>query len=393
MPSIVDMVDILERLESKALHIEPSRCVKVRNRNASCTRCADACPSGAIAVVNNIIDIDKERCIGCGSCAAACPTAAILSDKPSDAQLAADIAAAVANSGGEAIVVCGRVAARREADANLTAEVLCLGRVDASTLVKAAAGGASSISLIDGVCRTCKYRAANPLVDEAVRDANGLLEAWGSEVRVCRASEVPLHARVEDAGQAAGGVSRRGFFTGVRSQAKTFAAEAATVTIEKELGIKRGPSSLREALKVGEDGCLPHGPIPRHESLLEDLFAMGEPREGVRIESRQWGDVVMDEQLCDTCGVCATFCPTGALSKVLKEPERKPGRPKPRMREVESLEFRLSDCVGCGLCADVCIGRALSISHEFEANRVFELEPKAMKGGKERKKPGGPWRR
>ena len=50
MPSVMDMVEIMERLESKALHVDPAHCVKIRNRNASCSRCADACPSGAIAL-------------------------------------------------------------------------------------------------------------------------------------------------------------------------------------------------------------------------------------------------------------------------------------------------------------------------------------------------------
>lgn len=391
MPSIVDMVDILQRLENKSLHIEPTRCVKVRNRNATCTRCADACTSGAITVEGNAIDIDGEKCTGCGSCTAACPTAAIVCDKPSDERLSADLERSASANGGRAAVICGRVAARKTVDVDLVAEVLCLGRLDASALVDAAAHGARAVDLVDGGCSTCKFRGAVPQIDAVVDESNALLEAWGCDCSVMRTSEVPERLVAAERTQAVGGVSRRGFFTGMKSQAKNLATEAATYGIEKELGIKKEPATLRETLKVGEDGCLPHGPIPRHENLLENLFEMGMPSDVV-VSTRQWGNLSFDPEKCNNCGVCATFCPTGALSKVMREPERKPGRAaKKGAKEVECLEFRLCDCVGCGTCVDVCMGRALSVSHEIEAARVFDLEPIEMRGTKQRRGIGAAW--
>lgn len=393
MPSIVDMVDILERLESKALHIEPARCVKVRNRNASCARCANVCTSGAITVEDNVIDIDGEKCTGCGSCAAACPTAAIACDKPSDERLSADFARSIDACEGRAAVICGRVAARKTVDVDLAVEVLCLGRLDAAALVDAAAQGASGIDLVDGTCATCKFRAAVAQIDAAVAEANALLGAWRSDCVVVRTSEIPARLAASDPRQAIGGVSRRGFFTGVRSQARNFAGEAAVYGLEKELGIKKEAATLRETLKVGDDGCLPHGPVPRHENLLENLFAMGEP-DDVVIPTRQWGDVTIDPEKCDNCGVCATFCPTGALSKVMRESQRKPGQAASRgAKQVECLEFRLCDCVGCETCADVCIAQALSVSHEVEAPRALDLEPIELRGTKQRRGIGGAWRR
>ena len=48
-----NILGLFEKLESQSLAVQPSRCVVVRNRNASCRRCAEACPTGAILVEGN----------------------------------------------------------------------------------------------------------------------------------------------------------------------------------------------------------------------------------------------------------------------------------------------------------------------------------------------------
>ena len=42
-----------------------------------CTLCAKSCPSGAIAMVNNLPRIDYSKCTGCLVCASKCPTKCI----------------------------------------------------------------------------------------------------------------------------------------------------------------------------------------------------------------------------------------------------------------------------------------------------------------------------
>ena len=52
-----------------------------------CKKCEKLCPSGAIAVENNLARIDYARCTGCGLCAESCPTgAAMLLQKPAVAE-------------------------------------------------------------------------------------------------------------------------------------------------------------------------------------------------------------------------------------------------------------------------------------------------------------------
>jgi MinD superfamily P-loop ATPase len=43
----------------------------------SCGVCVEACPVGAIALVDGKARVDEELCTGCGACVAACPEGAI----------------------------------------------------------------------------------------------------------------------------------------------------------------------------------------------------------------------------------------------------------------------------------------------------------------------------
>lgn len=386
MPSLVDMVEILQRLESKSLHVDAPHCAKVRNRNASCARCADACPSGAISLHDNVIDIDAELCMSCGACAAACPTSAIRFMRPTDEELAVALGTSCEALGGHVVVVCARVAAHKEANVDVVATVPCLSRMDVAALVGACAQGAVDVTLVDRNCSTCKYRKTQAGIDETVREANQLLEAWGQEARVKRACGVPEAARATDTSQGTDGVSRRGFFTDVKSSMKGFAGTAVTVTIENELGIKKDEATLRSMLKVGDDGNLPRVAAERHDELMESLYELGEAQAGAAIETRLWGEARLESELCDNCGVCVTFCPTGALSKVFASEPEKPARKTTAKKkpEIDHLEFRLADCVQCRLCEDACIRKAIKISSHIACEDILEFEPKELRGTRPR---------
>lgn len=387
MPSIVDMFEVMQRLETKALHVNPPSCVKVRNRHATCSRCADACPSGCINVQNNEIAIDTELCMECGACAAACPSNAIRFLKPSDEELDASLERSLGASGECAVVVCGRVSAHKLANVDVVASVPCLSRIDVASLLGICAKGAREVLLLDKGCDTCKYKKTVANTDAIIAEANALLEAWGSSARVRRGQEVPGFAKAVDREQGTGGVSRRGFFTGVKSSMKGFAAETAKVTIENELGIKQNVETLRSMLKVGPDGTMPHVEAARHDAVMESLFELGGPIAEGSFKTRLWGNLHFDAESCNNCGVCATFCTTGALSKVFEaEPENT--NPKKvvakKKKKLDHMEFRLADCVQCGLCQDVCLKKAITIGNEVEFERVLEFEPIELRGEKEK---------
>lgn len=380
MPSIGDVVDILQELESTGLHIEPAHCVKVRNRNATCSRCADACPTHAITINNNVIAVDAAECVSCGACCTVCPSDAIQFTEPDDDMLADEVISAAGKADGTIAIMCARVASHHRADDEKVVTVPCMARIDVSFLLNAACSDASRVVLIDGKCSTCKYHATDATTSAVVEETNMLLELWGSDRRIERTSTVPEELAVtQEELSRQRGRGRRGFFKTAGTSAKEAAKTAAAVTVEKELGIERKKDmpSIRELLKYDDNGNMPRARAIHHEQILEALFELGDPVRDEVFPTTLWGDVYLaDPEACDNCGLCATFCTTGALQKIVPEGEK----------ETDHLEFRLADCCQCHLCADSCFRHALAVRDEVLSSRVLELEPVEIKGTKERSK-------
>ena len=132
--------------------------------------------------------------------------------------------------------------------------------------MKLASCGVPRLVLVDGTCKTCKYRACDPGIDATVASVNGLLEAEGITLRVERLSEFPEELLVEET-TGLFGVSRRGFFTQAKDVAKDAAEKAAVTALKKELQQKA--PSLRDRLKMSDKGSLPQFNAMRRMHVLD----------------------------------------------------------------------------------------------------------------------------
>lgn len=375
MPNLADIVDVAEALGSKAVYLVPERCLVVRNRHSSCTKCFDACPTHAVKAVNNVLSLDANACVSCGACTAVCPTEALVPLQPPDEDLVKAAAGAVKNAGGMAVFACARIASKHKGDPRCFAEVPCLARMEEGILLGLIAGGVQSVVLVDGTCTTCKFHANDAGINTTVASVNNLASAQGSDVRITRASEFPeavLLANKQDLL----GKSRRDFFTSARTQAATAAGKTVETIVLKNFSAD-GPS-LIERLKVSDSGTLPQFSSPRHMRVLDAMDSMGASKVD-EIDTRLFGSVSIDESACNSCGMCTVFCPTGALKKSDIEPETGQGI---------FYEFSAADCVQCNLCVDACLKSCLTVNTVVSTGELFDFEPRLIHLPTPKKRPG-----
>ncbi len=385
-----------EAVDGEAIRVHRERCAKVRNRNVECLKCAAACTSGCIALVDGELVLDAAQCVGCGTCATVCPTCALEALNPSDAELKAACLSAVRD--GEAVIACSQ--ARASLGDRLApgacASVVCAGRVDESLLAALAAEGVSRATVLCGRCDRCAQRHGLEVAELVAETARVLLGAWGPSMDIVVTDEVPE-------GVLAGGVSAEVaraacdvFFAeeracepiraeessaeladaadsgepsavscdAARAAAPGASAPSAPVSLSspeaEAADVTAGPGmrfywnsghSRRVAahsLHVMRDGTLPHFVPDRRERLLDGLAALGEPAAS-SVECRLAGAVVIDATRCYSCRMCATFCPTGAIRKF------------DDANGAIGVEHAPSDCVKCRSCQDVCRNDAITV--------------------------------
>lgn len=355
-----NILGLFEKLESQSLAVQPSRCVVVRNRNASCRRCAEACPTGAIRVEGNDLAVAPEHCVGCGTCATVCPTAALESKKPDDKELLRAAVAAMQANDGAAVIMDAAMQAVAEGkyDPAKVVVVKSLGRVDESLIAVLAAGGATSIVLVAGPVEDAS--AASDRTAQLVCDTAALLlETWGSDVSVKLTSKLPRSVRRTEPAEFDTG--RRGFFSSVRDEARAAAAITAEHVVREKLGAEE-PEEPKFA-KVAEDGTLPHFLPERRGRLLLALSNLGSP-EDVMILTRLFGHVIIDGEKCTSCQMCATFCPTEAIRKFGDAATAaETGKPF-------GIDHYTGRCVQCHCCEDICPTGALTLSTDVFATDV-----------------------
>lgn len=361
MPSIADTVDLFQTLESADITVSPERCVVVRNRNAPCRACAEACTSQAIVLdpASNALSVDAAACIGCGSCATACPTGALEAKKPTDAELLASCLAALEANEGEVVIACKQMcnAAKGLIDQGKVVSVACLGRVDESLLSILALRGAEKIRLVRRACDDCPHAAGGRLAERVAETERVLLGTWGRATQVKLSDKLPKSVRKAEGD--AYDRDRRAFFHNLKDDAKEAAVKTTDFALESELGLKQKASrdDVMQELHVGGDGTMPHFLPAKRGRLLDVLSKMGEPTDEL-IDTRLFGHVIIDAGACQSCKMCAVFCPTGALAKCTASDGQ------------AGLSHYPGACVQCHTCEAVCPRQCLTLSEEVFARDV-----------------------
>jgi formate hydrogenlyase subunit 6/NADH:ubiquinone oxidoreductase subunit I len=371
MVDVSTMIALIKEIESADLTVHQERCTKVRNRNSSCRRCADACTTGALSLVGGALVVSADRCVGCGTCATVCPTEALEARNPTDGELLRACVELLSDKGHDPVIACvPRLdALEGHYDRTRVVEVRCLGRVDESLLVSLVALGARSITLLQGDCGACPNKKGSEVCSQVWDSFALLMCAWGHVNPLTITSTLPEELgygkRRSDSGDDVNGITRRQLFTQMKVGMQRGLAEA--VSNQLPAAAPQGMEDMRTAsaltgarlVKVMRDGTLPHFIPNRRERLLDRLDSLGQPQ-AEYLDTRLWGHMQYDRSLCDSCRMCATFCPTGAIYK-FDDPDGTMG-----------IEHYPADCVQCRLCQDICPTNALTLGSKVSVKELLE---------------------
>lgn len=199
-------------------------------------------------------------------------------------------------------------------------------------------------------------------------------------------------------------VSRRGFFSSLVEQTNDAIAHAAAETLSAATDPTtktNAPKPTLARVLTAPSGKLKQTTPERVDRILNCLFDCYEERLARRDQTNvhEGGDGVSDERItemlttpfssrifshvrilktCNGCGLCATFCPTGALrSSGIQETDDLNTGPRVALihdMPKQTLTFRCNDCVSCKVCADSCPRNAITFDPHVTLDELFSLD-------------------
>lgn len=361
---------ILSRLAKIQIDIYPKQCSRNRNRNSSCQKCVEVCPTRVLSA-DFASQIDLLGCTACGLCASVCPNGVFELKNPTDQQLLSQIGLCLKENS-ELIFICDKIQPTSEENSgqslylNQAIKVSCLGRLNEAILVGSAALGASIIWLNNSQCENCEVRSGAAVIEEMVRASQQILEIFNSPAKIIKSPEPPDRIKnlltkkqptIEEISQ----YSRRDFLTKFRKSALA----TGTFLIESSLPIDFGKTKSEEpALKYR---------LPTKRILLikaiRELAALSQKKNEpfkkvVPAKDLPFYQIEINNK-CSVCGLCALFCPTKALVKTDDE-------------EQGSIGFNLAYCTRCDLCKLMCLDNAIAYRDTLNPEWLLKDEKEAL---------------
>lgn len=295
----------------KPLYIkaEPILCAHSRASQSGCSRCLDACPTGAIQPNGDHVLVDPMICAGCGACSSLCPSGAITYDAPPVDYMMRRV----------------QTLAKAYLEAGGTAPCLLVVNDHGSEMIRLSA------------------RFGRGLPADVVPLETSALAGFG-------------HAEML-AAQAAG-----------FAQVNVLLAPGADVdVIESEAALARAlgantvvldlsdPDAMSDALYDGvpleglADPTRPMG--SRRQIARQAAMALNPGAEVIALpENAPYGAVLVDSDACTLCLSCVSLCPSGALGD-------NPDLPQ--------LRFQEDACLQCGICASTCPEKAITLAPQM----------------------------
>ena len=297
--------------------VEEELCINLRGRLEHCARCRDVCPSDALRLSADAVDLDQQKCTGCNSCLPSCPAGALRSSGFVPERFVSALAGrqrvdlhcrASTGAGGGVVIPCHAV-------------------LDARLISAARAEGVEILALhgLDH-CAECRYgdardglRQVAETLDEWLGEASPLLDlapADGARKAVREYQDQPH-------------LSRRAFLRFGGAQAVTQAAEWIVPGLRPE-------EADADVLPFYQSSVYPQRTV-QYQAVLASRIGRVPWRDDAPLP---WTPRSVNT-LCSGCLACGERCPTGALQAA-------------ESGQARELSFDPLLCTDCLLCERIC---------------------------------------
>ena len=281
-----------------------------------------------------------------------------------------------------------------EHEAGCSLTLSCLAALDEAALISAACANVE-IHYESGDCAHCPNAQGEliaALGEQATHFLGSFLAATTPQRSLPAARALPAAWSLVTPADAEGAhantspeLSRRGLFDHLVARTTDSIAEAAVGTFYVSTTAQDQKRTLAQRL-FADKGILKRIGVARNERVLNELYRFDPEwadrvlpeKDDAVLPTRLFGEVTVDEIACDLCGICMTFCPTGALSGVANEPVNSFVMLNRDIASKGELSFRANDCMACNLCLDVCPHDALELQRGICARDLFALEPHTL---------------
>lgn len=339
------------RLEQRFPAFAARRCLRSHHASSSCTLCIDACPRGALKLMEGRVGFLANRCTGCGACTGACPQDALLSFDPDDSTLLRSVMlaamAAKKSPSGELKLRCANARVTdAESDDPAAVRLPCLMGLKDLWLIAPAVFGAKRLTLVTGGCDGCMRHVPGRL-SAVTAHAQALLSHIGRSLEVR-----------EESRAASVNLGRRALFGRMAAPA----AQSRRAS-DAESAHPAEPETIRSALAAIEKE--PWQRVPEQHmkltAMLASVLTDGKAAADGADSAALWKLPEFHPEKCSGCALCASSCPTGAL---IFETQ---GRASEASSEAsgEDQRFHLMlvprNCTGCGLCAEICYAESIKM--------------------------------
>lgn len=315
---------------------QTERCLNARHRAAGCRHCVTLCPVAALTLVDDKPVLDADQCVKCGLCLHGCPTAVFTQPNAAESQLIRTVEQLPRQP---IALVCALHPTPQHTTAPVTTIVQhrqCLAALSLTQLLALSEDGERAMWLDDTPCHSCPIGRAQSQLQQTVATANTLLQAFGRSstlfLQSSQADQLTTTAtnpRFIDGGNPP--VSRRGLFAALGRAIQTH-----------DHSTTPAPASAADNQPLPVPARLPQQ-IPAERTALRERLQQWSPVEQAAIDvtGLPFGVRHVDAAACSACGLCARFCPTGALQFRAED-------------DHFTLSFQAAICIDCPLCTVAC---------------------------------------